>query len=94
MNKQRGHFKIPRDLIDENPMVVLAVMAKVIVIRAEYILMNDTVKYDAISPEFRFVPDREVTPYYEIIVETINDDDGYFLEHKIVFNEVENNGIY
>ena len=94
MNKQRGHFKIHRDLIDENPMVVLAVMAKVIVVRAECMLMSDTVEYDAISPEFRVAHDFEVTPYYEIIVETIYDDDGYILEYEIVFNEVENNGIY
>ena len=87
MNNQRGWFRITGEYIHENPWVVLAVMSKVIVLRAEYKFMTDTIEYEAISPEFRHNIEGCVIPQYHVIVHTKYDGDGYLIGYEIEFEE-------
>ena len=89
MKNRRGIFRISKEVLDNDWWVVLKLMSKVIVIRAEYILMNDYVVYHAYSPEFREVPDNETSPLYHIEVRTIIDIEDYLTGHEINFVEAK-----
>jgi len=87
MKDRRGKFKISLDVINENPWLVLKVMAKVIIVRAECMFMLDAIEYQGYSPEFAKVPEALETPEYAIEVETLKDGDGYIVDYGIKFPE-------
>lgn len=66
-----GRFTIGRTVIEDTPEVALAVMRKVIVVRAEMMYAADTVEYVALSPDFQVVEGGCSAPEYRVIVTEI-----------------------
>lgn len=65
-----GKIKVSRDAIDKVPEAVRAVMAKVIILRAEYMLCNETIEYIALCEEFDEVDIAVFPPDYEVLITT------------------------
>ena len=64
-----GTFRLPQSLLDDHPKIVLEIMAKCIVYRAESLYYERQIEYAALSQEFDPVPEGEVTPEYEWYVD-------------------------
>ena len=79
---RRGRFSISRALLEDNPEPLIEVMAKIIVIRAEFMFDRQHFEYIALSKEFRKVDDGMLSPEYEILWHT--EKDGSF---RIEFKE-------
>jgi len=63
-----GYFKIPDSEIDDNPSDVMAIMAQVIILRAEHSYISQDIGYQAFSPHFDPVPLGELTPEYSFVI--------------------------
>jgi len=73
---RRGKFSINRDLLrDSNNENLLKLFAHMIIVRAEYMFVKDTVEYEAMSPLFREIEIHESAPQYEIICIDVYSDD-------------------
>lgn len=66
IRKRKGRFVIDWRIIEEHPETVLALMSKVIVVRAELMAHSMQVEYAGNSELFREVPEGETAPFYEI----------------------------
>lgn len=78
--RRRGKFIIDNDLIFLSPEIVQLIMSRCIVVRAEHMIINDTTKYHAYSPEFDVIPFGTFCPSYDI---EINCDEAG--SHSIMF---------
>lgn len=66
---RRGRFSITHEFIQASPRQVLAIMGKVIILRAEFNYCEYVFKYDAISELFDPVGEYYQIPLYEITVD-------------------------
>lgn len=76
-SQRKGKFSIAVDLIAECPQAVLAIMAEVIVTRAEASFMDNAIHYEALSIAFSPVELGSTIPAYGITVDTDAMDAGY-----------------
>lgn len=70
---RKGHFRVSSGTIDKFPEIVMMIMARCVVVRAESLVMYDCVEYDAYSPEFDTV---EVGCYAPRYTAVINEDES------------------
>ena len=70
-----GTFTIARKYIDQAPADVLAVMAKVIVVRMEYLYQQDAMEYTALSPEFEELEPGTKPPCYSVEISVDENDE-------------------
>jgi hypothetical protein len=78
-----GQFNIKRQMLDEDPGIVMKIMSECIITRAEYILAADEVEYMANSLLFDPLENGELVPWYTI---TIISDQG---DETFRFNRVD-----
>lgn len=64
--QKRGYFRFTRKFLEDSPRTVQKIMAKVIILRAEYLFTGDIFEYTAISHLFRKLEPGEETPRYQI----------------------------
>ena len=83
--KKIGKFEIHRDLIDKSPKAVMAVMAKVIVLRAECLLHRDVIEYFAYSEEFEETEAGKMPPEYSVRVDIVFNDSGEAVDYLVRF---------
>jgi hypothetical protein len=70
--KRVGKFKISRDLLREDGNEsLLKLFANTIIVRAEYLYPEDSIKYIALSPLFRTKEECEIVPEYRMICTNI-----------------------
>lgn len=69
-SKRYGTFSVTQDVVDDHPDVVMAVMGKVIVVRAEYKIATKKIEYEAWSPEFDELDQGAIPPEYDINVDS------------------------
>lgn len=67
IKRRPGIFYVKSRDIDIHPEVIMAIMGKMIIVRAERYWIADAVKYEAYSPLFDVRPDGAETPEYEIV---------------------------
>lgn len=67
ITRRVGRFMLSKDFIDEYPEVIMAIMGKMIVFRAEYLLDRNAVDYSAMSTLFDDVDPGVIAPNYRII---------------------------
>ena len=81
-----GKFLIPGDWVDDERQhpVLMAIMGQcVIVVRAEYLYVEDKISYHALSPKFRELAVGEIVPTYKIVVaQNLNGPVIDFVEEK------------
>ena len=63
-SKRRGRFVVAVRLIYDDPEAMRRVMGECVIVHAESILIDDVVRYVAVSPLFREVEVGEVVPMY------------------------------
>lgn len=68
LRRRAGRFSIYTNAIDKDPESVMAVMSKMIIVRAETMFF-DKIDYTAISPLFQKIPMGERSPEYELVME-------------------------
>lgn len=75
MNHSRriGKFYVASPLVDESPEVVMAVMARCIVVECSLHYVRDRFQYWAISPDFDEVAPGEIEPEYSVLIEEIDE---------------------
>lgn len=64
MKNRKGIFTISRELMYDNPEMVMKIMGKCIILRAECIALNNTIEYHAVSDEFNEVSEGSVVTGY------------------------------
>ena len=74
LDNKVGRFSISADLINQSPDIIMMVMGRCIITRAEYIIIYDYIDYDAFSPDFDEVEEGAITPKYTIAI--THDEDG------------------
>lgn len=67
-NRRIGKFSISIEVINENPKLILEVMSRVIVVKAELIAYRDEVEYHGISQEFDTIARGSMIPEYKIVI--------------------------
>ena len=70
IHDRAGRFSLPQSVIVENPKMVLEIMAKCIVYRAESRYFDMRIEYEALSQEFEPIREGEVAPEYEWYVDS------------------------
>lgn len=68
--RNRGRFFIPFFVIENDPDAVMAIMGKMIILKAEVELHRDGVMYAAISSLFDPVEEGYVVPLYQFVIQT------------------------
>jgi hypothetical protein len=66
-----GYFRMEDTLIRQAPDVIMALMGKMIIVKAEHLYYTGKFEYQALSPLFRMLKSGETIPHYEILV-TVN----------------------
>lgn len=66
IHRRLGRFYIDRALIERQPDVAQAIMARCIVIRCELIYERDQFEYTAISSDFAALPGHVTAPRYNV----------------------------
>jgi hypothetical protein len=79
LKDRRGIFIITRYAIDNFPNTIMEIMGKCIIVRAEYFMLTDFVKYEALSPHFDVVPEGLQPPKYSI----------WIVDNQIEFHKIE-----
>lgn len=77
-----GTFTLQMDVLERYPEVVMQVMSKLIVVRAEFMFHSKEVEYMAYSNMFEHVTFGSKVPKYNLIVEIKTEEDAQVL-HKI-----------
>ena len=67
-DRRLGKFSICIKDINENPELVLAILSKVIVVKADLVIYKDEVEYQAISEHFFLLNPLNMIPTYKIII--------------------------
>lgn len=68
MERRIGRFKIPRQVIIEDPEMAIEVLKGIIIFRAEMMFHLDCIEYIGISPNFDPIKEGEESPVYEVLV--------------------------
>lgn len=63
-SRKVGRVQIEDSLIEDHPDVVMAIMGRMIVIRAEHLFAQDCVEYVALCDDFSTVPQGGAIPLY------------------------------
>jgi len=63
---RKGIFVISRTLLEDCPDLVMKVMSKVIIFRAEFMFDKDAIEYHAVSPWFNEISLGFEAPYYTV----------------------------
>ena len=69
MKNRVGTFEIARELIHSDPSAVLKVMARCIIIRAEYMFASNDIAYVALCADFDEIPTSSLPPAYRPILQ-------------------------
>ncbi len=78
-SRRVGKFFIDSQVMEDNPELVLQIMAECIVLRAERMFYRDGVEYVACSRRFRPLPMGEIVPEYRWVIR-----DGAFAQAEEV----------
>ena len=70
--RRLGRFRVSEHLVKTRPEEVMKVMAECLVVRCELRYETMTFDYVAISRHFEEVPDYQISPTYEALLERIN----------------------
>lgn len=62
-----GKFSVGREVVDEDPILMMRLMRHVIVHKADYDPASQTIEYTATSPYFEPIPEHQKAPDYSII---------------------------
>lgn len=89
---RKGKFAIDCDIIDNGPQYAQAIMAEVVVVRAEAMHHSNLIEYHAYSKHFREIPFGEIIPTYTIVVNVTYDDDGKEKAITLAFKEAPEPG--
>jgi hypothetical protein len=68
---RRGRFAIPGPVLREHPEVVQRVLAETIPVRAEMMLLEDAIEYDAYCLAFEPIAEGEAIPIYDAEYDTV-----------------------
>ena len=68
-----GYFRIARAMVDESPELVMAVMARCVIVDCNLKYIANSFEYWALSPDFDEVELGQITPDYSVMVEMINE---------------------
>jgi hypothetical protein len=71
---QLGRFRIENALIQDYPELVMSIMSRMIIVRAEQMWIYDAIEYQAISSDFYEVAKGERIPSYNMLIDS---DEGY-----------------
>lgn len=85
LKKRRGMFTIARFVIEQESEAVIEAFKGLLVVEATMHYMSDAIEYHAFSEKFDAIDDGEVTPEYNIAVDS-NEDGGV---DSITFIRVE-----
>lgn len=72
-SRRIGKFYVARPLVDESPEMVMAVMARCIVVECSLHYVQNRFQYWAISPDFDEVAPGEIEPEYSVLIEEIDE---------------------
>ena len=70
---RRGTFMVQREAIMRNPSEVSKIFSGMVIYRAELMFDTDSIKYEAIAPQFDPVPMGVAAPPYKAVITTNND---------------------
>lgn len=73
MRDRVGRFFVSRVLVDDNPEMILPVMARCVVVDCKLHFVNDKFEYVALSPDFDIKPPAEIVPEYSVMIEMVDD---------------------
>ena len=68
MNNRKGILKISKAFIDNAPESIMEIMAKLIVLRCEYLATYDVYEYHVISPLLDEVETGQIVPEYTLTI--------------------------
>lgn len=72
-SRRIGKFYIARPLVDESPEMIMAVMARCIIVECSLHFVRNRFEYWAISPDFDEVTYGEIEPEYSVLIEEIDE---------------------
>jgi len=96
-DKRRGKFDVSRKLMEmcvNNEWLRECLFSNFVIVRAEFLYMEDKVEYTAFSPLFREVNDGEETPKYSVIVTEERDKEGNIAKYDVKVKEGEDSHVY
>ena len=67
---RKGTFKVSRTAMMAFPETIMQMMGKMLIVRAEYLMMTDEIEYQAFSPLFDKVSMACKAPEYDIYFKT------------------------
>lgn len=67
LKKRKGRFSLPIDVALNFPELVLELLGKMLIVRAETLYISDEILYDAYSMLFDEVDEGESIPIYEVL---------------------------
>jgi len=78
-----GKFEIDQRFLEDEPYIVLKIMAKVITVETRSHYYNRSIEYIGYSNEFEPCPETNVTPLYNIIVNRDGESDKISFKREI-----------
>lgn len=73
--KRKGTFTLSRQMLMEDPEVVMKMLGDVLIIRAENCFVEDNIIYYGYSEHFDEVPEGSISPVYQCVV--TSDDNSF-----------------
>lgn len=81
-NKRVGKFYVACPMANESPEMVMAVMARCVIVECQMHYIGNRFEYWAFSPDFDEVAPGEMTPEYSVLIEEIDE------QFKVSFKRV------
>lgn len=83
--KRKGFFKLDKQIIEKEPEIVMQLLGKMIIVRAEMMYITNTIEYGAYSELFEEVEEGKFIPTYDIKIHKIpNNDDGIDISFEAI----------
>lgn len=64
--RRKGIFRVSKEVIESKPNVVMEILSRCIVVRAESLMIDDVIEYYAYSKEFDIVEQGNQVPRYAV----------------------------
>lgn len=81
-SRRVGKFYVACPAVDESPEMVMAVMARCVIVECQMHYVGNRFEYWAISPDFDEISIGEITPEYSVLIEEIDE------QYKVSFKRV------
>lgn len=84
MKNRIGTFNIDGDIVREHPDGALPIMARCVIVRAEYMFSTGYIEYTALCADFDEVPQGRMAPEYRAVMQRAEQGDVSFLRWERV----------